>query len=146
MPSDFGRPFQILIVDDGPGDVLLIREAIEDSRFICAISVAANGAEAMEVLKGAVAKGEALPDLVLLDLNMPRMNGREVLKAMKADASLSRIPVVVLTCSDVERDVHGAYELGAQGFITKPPDVDQLFKAIHGAQNYWFAVVRSPLR
>lgn len=139
-------PFQILLVEDEPGDVDLIKIALAEGRFICRVSTARNGVEAMEFLSKAPGLHDAAPtpDLVLLDLNMPLMNGKEVLRAMKADAKLAHIPVVVLTTSDVERDVLASYDLGAAGFVTKPLDMEQLFRAIHGIEEYWFGVVRCP--
>lgn len=146
MQQDQVEPFEILIVDDEPGDVELIRSAIVEGRFICRTHVAEDGVEAMAFLRkeGAKFADAVTPDLVLLDLNMPRMTGREVLAAMREADHLARIPVVVLTTSDVERDVLQAYDLGASGFVTKPVDIDNLFRAIHGIQDYWFGVVRKP--
>jgi CheY-like chemotaxis protein len=146
MQDFLTEPFQILIVDDEPGDVELIRAAIVEGRFICRIHVVRDGVEAMAFLRRTdPAHAQVpVPDLVLLDINMPRMNGREVLKAMKADAVLARIPVVMVTTSDVERDIMAAYDLGASGFVTKPVDIEDLFRAIHGIQEYWFGVVRRP--
>lgn len=142
MTSDL---FNILLVDDEPGDIELTKLALADSQFRCQVTVAENGKEAMAVLRkeGAYANAPT-PDLMLLDLNMPQMNGREVLKQMKADAALSTVPVVVLTTSDVERDVVATYGLGASGYITKPVDIEDLFQAIHAVEVYWFSVVRRP--
>lgn len=139
-------PFEILLVDDAPGDVELARLALTEGRFLCNVTVAVNGREALAALRRSEPRfrDAPMPDLILLDLNMPQMNGREVLAEMKNDPALAHIPVVVLTTSDVERDVIASYSLGAAGFVTKPVDVDQLFKAIHGVQEYWFAVVRCP--
>ncbi|EME71342.1 CheY-like receiver protein [Paramagnetospirillum caucaseum] len=139
-------PFEVLIVDDEPGDVELIRSAIVEGRFTCRTHVACDGVEAMAFMRkeGPAYAAAATPDLVLLDLNMPRMTGREVLAAMQSTGHLARIPVVVLTTSDVERDVLQAYDLGASGFVTKPVDIEQLYTAIHGIQDYWFGVVRKP--
>ena len=139
-------PFEVLIVDDEPGDIELIRSAIVEGRFICRTHVARDGVEAMAFMRkdGPDFAEAVTPDLVLLDLNMPRMTGREVLAAMQSTDHLARIPVVVLTTSDVERDVLQAYDLGASGFVTKPVDIEQLFNAIHGIQDYWFGVVRKP--
>lgn len=140
-------PFHILIVDDGPGDVHLIKAAITEGRFLCRASVATDGVEAMAFLrKEGPAHAEATrPDLILLDLNMPRMDGREVLKAVKADPHLASIPVVVMTTSDVESDILTSYNLGAAGFVTKPVGIDELFKAVHLIEDYWIGLVRSPL-
>ncbi|MBI5162887.1 MAG: response regulator [Magnetospirillum sp.] len=141
------EPFNILLVDDQPGDIELTRMAIAEGRFVCKTAIAKDGVEAMSYLRKEPPFANAVdPDLVLLDLNMPRMNGREVLQAMKADPVLARIPVVVLTTSDVERDVLSSYDLGAAGFVTKPVDVTRLFEAIHGIQDYWFGVVTNPGR
>ncbi len=139
-------PFEILIVDDEPGDVELIRSAIEEGRFYCRIHVVNDGVEAMAYLRreGPNYMEAVCPDLVLLDLNMPRMTGREVLAAMQTEEQLSRIPVVILTTSDVERDVLQAYELGAAGFVTKPVDIERLYEAVHGVQEYWFGLMRKP--
>ncbi len=146
MQQNQVAPFEVLIVDDEPGDVELIRSAIHDGRFICRTHVASDGVEAMAFMRkeGPAYQDAVTPDLVLLDLNMPRMTGREVLAAMQSTDHLARIPVVVLTTSDVERDVLQAYDLGASGFVTKPVDIEQLFNAIHGIQDYWFGVVRKP--
>ena len=141
------EPFEILIVDDEPGDVQLIRTAIIEGRFICNISVARNGVEALSFLRReAPSHTDAVtPDLVLLDLNMPKLSGYDVLKSVQADPDLARIPVVVLTTSEAERDVFQSYDLGASGFVTKPVDIERLFTAIHGVQDYWFGVVRKPI-
>lgn len=141
------EPFDILIVDDEPGDVQLIRTAIIEGRFVCRTHMARDGIEAMAFLRNEPPDYTAAvtPDLILLDLNMPRMNGYDVLKAIQQDAKLARIPVVVVTTSDAERDVFLSYDLGASGFVTKPVDIEQLFPAIHGVQDYWFGVVRKPV-
>lgn len=145
MVGTNAAPFQILLVDDEPGDIRLTKLALAEGRFLCNVTTAGNGLEAMAVMRKEAGHDEApTPDLVLLDLNMPQMNGREVLQAMKTDPVLARIPVVVLTTSDIERDIVSSYDLGAHGFVTKPVDMEQLFRAIHGIQEYWFSVVRRP--
>jgi CheY-like chemotaxis protein len=140
--------FNILIVDDEPGDVDLVKLALAEGRFLCNTFVTINGKEAMSFLRKEEPRfADAIsPDLVLLDLNMPQMNGKEVLRAMKADPALASIPVVVLTTSDVERDIVASYDLGAAGYIAKPVDMDQLFEAIHSVEEYWFSAVRRPPR
>ncbi|HLN23578.1 MAG TPA: response regulator [Patescibacteria group bacterium] len=135
------HPFHILIVDDEPGDVHLIKTAITEGRFLCQASIAKDGVEAMAFL---AQEDAARPDLILLDLNMPRMDGREVLKALKADARLSSIPVVVMTTSDVESDILTSYHLGAAGFVTKPVGIEELFQAVHLIEDYWIGLVRCP--
>ncbi len=138
------EPFNVLIVDDEPGDVTLIKLALREGRFLCRVDVAVNGRQAMAMLNRTTPEyaDQPTPDLVLLDLNMPQMNGKEVLEAMKSDPRLGCIPVVVLTTSDVERDIATSYCLGAAGFVTKPVDMDQMFRAIHGIEDYWFGIVR----
>ncbi|MBF0560570.1 MAG: response regulator [Alphaproteobacteria bacterium] len=137
--------FEILLVEDEPGDAELVKLALAQGRFTCRATVAENGCAAMSILrKEAPYQAVPTPDLVLLDLNMPLMNGREVLKAMKADPILVVIPVVVFTTSETERDVLASFQLGAAGFITKPLDVQEIFNVIHSVEEYWFAVVRCP--
>ena len=135
--------FDVLIVDDEPGDVDLTRMALTQGPFQCQIHVANNGADAMDYLTSTAG---SLPDLMILDMNMPRKNGQEVLAEMKANPALAAVPVVVLTTSDAEVDVMAAYKLGASGFLTKPVDPDAFFKMILGVQQYWFGLVRRPLR
>ena len=138
------HPFEVLIVDDEPGDVELIKMALAEGRFLCNVSVAVNGEAAMEFLRQSQHGSTPTPDIILLDLNMPRKGDKEVLKEMKADGDLSAIPVVVLTTSDVERDVIASYQLGAAGYVTKPVDADSLFAVVRGVKDYWFGVVRIP--
>lgn len=136
-------PFHILLAEDLPADAGLVRAALREGRFYCSLDVVEDGEQALAYLRGERPGGRR-PDLVLLDLNLPRMNGREVLAAMKADPDLRLIPVVVLTTSDVERDIEASYSLGAVGFVTKPLDVMEFFQAIHAIEDYWFTVVRRP--
>ncbi|HIJ62851.1 MAG TPA: response regulator [Rhodospirillaceae bacterium] len=145
MSADNESNFHILIVDDDPGDVELIKLALQEARLLCTASVANNGEEAMAFLRQQPPYADQpVPDLVLLDLNMPRKNGKEVLAEMKDDLGLSTIPVVVLTTSDTERDVVASYQLGAAGYVVKPVDIDELINIIRGIGNYWFSVVRLP--
>lgn len=145
MPLGDRTAYQVLVVDDEPGDVELIRLALAESPYRCHVTSAGNGREALDFLRGQRAASKASsPDLMLLDLNMPQMNGREVLREMKADPDLAHIPVVVLTTSVVERDVLASYSLGASGFVTKPMDMDEFFRAIRGVEEYWFGTVRRP--
>jgi CheY-like chemotaxis protein len=140
-----GTTYEVLIVDDEPGDVELVRLALAAGPFHCNATVAANGEEAMKAMRQQPPyQSKARPDLVLLDLNMPQKGGKEVLSEMKADPALAAIPVVVLTTSDVERDIVASYRLGAAGYLAKPIDTETLFKAIRGITEYWFSVVRRP--
>ena len=136
-------PFHILLAEDLPADAGLVRAALREGRFYCSLDVVEDGEQALAYLRGEL-PGARRPDLLLLDLNLPRLNGREVLRAIKADPDLHLIPVVVLTTSDVERDVEASYSLGAAGFVTKPLDVLEFFQAIHAIEDYWFTVVRRP--
>lgn len=136
-------PFHILLAEDLPADAGLVRAALQEGRFYCTLDVVEDGEQALAYLRGQMPNARR-PDLVLLDLNLPRMCGREVLRAMKEDEVLRTIPVVVLTTSDVERDVEASYSLGAVGFVTKPLDVSEFFQAIHAIEDYWFTVVRLP--
>jgi len=140
------NPFDILLVEDEPADANLVRAALKEGKVFCNLHHAEDGIEALAFLRR---QGEAYrtaphPDMILLDLNMPRMNGREFLAAVKADPALQAIPVVVLTTSDVERDVVASYQLGAAGYITKPVDMDQFIDAIRQIGNYWFTLTRLP--
>jgi len=139
--------FQVLLVEDDPGDVELAKLALAQCAYPCQVTVAVNGKDAMAALRKLPPRADApAPDLVLLDLNMPQMNGLEVLAEMHADPALAGIPVVVLTTSDVEQDVVASHDLGAAGFVTKPVDLDQLFQLVHSIAEYWFGTVRRPRR
>lgn len=139
-------PFEILLVEDEPADAHLVKVSLRESRVLSRLHHVFDGVEAFEFLRR---QGERFaeaprPDLILLDLNMPRMNGREFLAAIKQDDDLRHIPVVILTTSDVERDVVATYQLGAGGYIVKPVDMEQFIKAIRQLEEYWFALVRLP--
>lgn len=139
------HPFDILLVEDEPADANLVRAALKAGKVLCNLHHAVDGVEALDFLhKKGPFSTVPTPDLILLDLNMPRMNGREFLAAAKADEVLDSIPVVVLTTSDVERDIVTSYKLGAAGYITKPVDMEQFIDAIRQIGNYWFALARLP--
>lgn len=145
MLAENSQPFDILLVEDEPADAHLVRSALKENKVLCNMSVVQDGVEALAYLRREGQYQDAvLPDLILLDLNMPRMNGREFLSVVKADEELKTIPVVVLTTSDVERDVVASYKLGAAGYITKPVDMDQFIDAIRQLDNYWFVLARLP--
>lgn len=139
------KPFHILLVEDSPADVLLTKEALADSKLLVELHVAENGMEAMEFLRHIGAYSEApTPDLVLLDLNLPLKDGREVLAEVKADPHLRSIPVVVLTTSQAEEDVLRAYGLHANCYITKPVDFESFVNVVRSIQQFWFSIVTLP--
>lgn len=139
-------PFDILLVEDEPSDAHLVKMAIQENKIWCHLHHVVDGVEALAYLhkEGETYAQAVRPDLILLDLNMPRMNGREFLAAIKADPNLAMIPVVVLTTSEVERDVVASYRLGAASYITKPVDIEQFIDAIRQLDQYWFTLVRLP--
>ena len=138
--------FTILLVEDEPADAHLVKTALSENHILADLRHVVDGRDALEYLRrqGPRFAGAPRPDLILLDLNMPRMDGRECLSALKQDPHLSDIPVVVLTTSEVERDVLASYTLGAAGFITKPMDVLKFMAAIRDLGVYWFDLVRLP--
>jgi len=139
------RPIEILLVEDSPGDADLARETLAESKVRNALHVVGDGEEAMAFLRhtGRYA-GTPHPDLVLLDLNLPKKSGREVLAEMKGDATLRRIPVVVLTVSKAEEDILKAYDLHANCFITKPIDLLQFVKVVKAIEDFWLTIVKLP--
>ena len=139
------RPIEILLVEDNPGDVRLTREIFKAARIRNIIHTVEDGVEAMEYLRnqGKYAD-EARPDLILLDLNLPRKDGREVLAEIKMDDELKRIPVVVLTISKAEEDILKTYSLHANCYITKPVDLDQFIKVVASIEDFWLSVVKLP--
>jgi chemotaxis family two-component system response regulator Rcp1 len=139
------RPFHILLVEDSPADVLLTREALSDSKLLVELHVAENGRDAMNFLRRTGSYlGVPTPDLVLLDLNLPLKDGREVLSEVKADPELRSIPVVVLTTSQAEEDVLRAYGLHANCYITKPVDFESFVNVVRSIQQFWFSIVTLP--
>ncbi|MEH1840273.1 MAG: response regulator [Nostoc sp.] len=138
-------PIEVLLVEDNPGDAQLTRIALEDSKISIHLNVVEDGVEAMAFLRKQEKYVEAAhPDIVLLDLNLPRKDGREVLAEIKADENLRRIPVVILTTSQAEEDILKAYNLCANCYITKPVDFDQFVKIVQSIENFWFAIVKLP--
>ena len=136
------KPVEILLVEDSPTDVLLAREALETSRILNNLHVVSDGVEAMAFLHGeGKYKTAPRPTIILLDLNLPRMDGREVLHAIKNDEKLKRIPVVVLTTSKSEADVMKAYGLHANCYIVKPVCFESFAEVVKSLENFWFAVV-----
>ena len=139
------KHIEILLVEDSPADVLITREALSEAKVINTIHVAENGVEALEFLRrqGRFASAPR-PDLILLDLNLPRKNGREVLTEIKDDPELRSIPVVVLTTSRAEEDILKSYHLHANCYVIKPVEFDNFAKAVQSIQNFWFSVVTLP--
>ena len=143
-----GSTVTILIADDDPDDRLLIKEALEEAHFDCPIEFFTDGVDLLDYLhgRGEYARRPAalLPGLLFLDLNMPRMDGREALQKIKQDPHLRRIPVVVLTTSSSEEDVFRLYDLGVNSFITKPANFDTLVKIMESIAGYWLGIVALP--
>jgi CheY-like chemotaxis protein len=137
----------VLLVEDDPGDVLLIREAFEDNKVRNRLHVVADGVEALAFLRREGEHAEApQPDLVLLDLNLPRKDGREVLAEVKGDDALQHIPVVVLTTSKAEEDVLRSYKLHANAYVTKPVDFDRFIDVVRQIDEFFVTVVKLPKR
>ena len=140
-----GRPIQILLVEDNPGDVRLTIEALKEGKVSNNLSVARDGVEALSFLRREGSHGNAArPDLILLDLNLPKKDGREVLAEIKEDSRLRRIPVVVLTTSKAEEDILRTYDLHANCYITKPVDLEQFISVVRSIDDFWLSVVRLP--
>jgi CheY-like chemotaxis protein len=138
-------PVEILLVEDDPGDVLITREAIESSKVANRLSVVSNGEEALQFLRGEEPFADApRPGLVLLDLNLPRLDGREVLARMKSDPNLRRIPVVVLTTSSSDEDIVRSYDLHANAYVTKPVDFDQFMSVVRQIDQFFVSIVTLP--
>jgi two-component system, chemotaxis family, response regulator Rcp1 len=139
------RAVEILLVEDNPGDVRLTREALREGKVRNNLHVAADGVEAGQFLRREGKFANAVrPDLILLDLNLPRKDGREVLEDIKSDPALRHIPVVVLTSSQAEQDILRAYELHANCYVTKPVDLDQFIHVVHSIEDFWFTIVKLP--
>jgi CheY-like chemotaxis protein len=140
-----GRPIEILLVDDDPGDTLITTEALQHSKVTNNLHSVANGEEALAYLRREDPYADAVrPDLVLLDLNLPRRDGREVLAEVKADDDLRRIPVVVLTTSQAEEDIVRSYDLHANAYVTKPVDFERFVQVVRSIDDFYFTIVRLP--
>ena len=138
-----GVPIEILLVEDNPGDARLTREALRDAKVRNRLHVAADGVDALAFLRregkhAAVPK----PDLILLDLNLPKKDGREVLDEIKRDDRLRHIPVVILTTSQAERDIAESYRLRANAYVTKPVDLEQFLKVVQSIEHFWLEIVK----
>ena len=141
------RQIEVLLVEDDPGDVMMTREAFQDYKLHNELHVVSDGAEAMAFLRQeGEYVGRPRPDLVLLDLNLPRMDGRQVLEAIKSDPELASIPVVVLTTSENEDDVLRSYSLHANAYVTKPVDFQRFIEVVRQIDDFFVTVVRLPRR
>lgn len=147
MKKEYGKAVDILLVEDNPGDVELIRESLSEGKMRNEMHVVEDGIDAMKFLHKQGKYGEApCPDLVLLDLNLPKKSGREVLQEIKSDPQLKFIPVVVLTSSKAEEDIVKSYNLHANCYITKPVDFDQFMQVVKSIEDFWLTVVKLPCK
>jgi two-component system, chemotaxis family, response regulator Rcp1 len=138
-------PIEVLLVEDSPGDVRLTREAFKDAKVHINLNVASDGVEAMAFLRRAGSHANApRPDLILLDLNLPKKDGREVLTELKEDPAFRSIPVVILTTSASEADIHGSYQNHANCYITKPVGLEGFLKVVKSIDSFWLSVVKLP--
>jgi chemotaxis family two-component system response regulator Rcp1 len=145
MHNELAKPIEVLLVEDNAGDIRLTEEAFKEGKIRLNLSVARDGVEAMAFLrKEGSFVHTARPDLVLLDLNLPRKDGREVLREMKNDPRLLRIPVVVLTTSESDEDILDTYGFHANCYITKPVDIDQFVRVVKLIEEFWFVVAKIP--
>jgi CheY-like chemotaxis protein len=145
MKNENGTPVEVLLVEDNPGDVRLTREALKEGKVRNNLSVVGDGVEALAFLHREGNYSSApRPDIILLDLNLPRKDGRQVLAEVKADPELRRIPVVVLTTSKAEEDILKTYELHANCFITKPVDFEHFIKVVQSIESFWLTIVQLP--
>ena len=145
MVPELLKPIEILLVEDNPGDVRLTKEALKEAKVINNLTVLKDGVEALAFLRqeGPYAAAKR-PHLILLDLNLPRKDGREVLAQIKADDALRRIPVVVLTTSEDEQDVLKSYNLHANCYVTKPVDLERFIKVVRSIEHFWLGIVVLP--
>ncbi len=147
METQNGKEVEILLVEDNPADVRLTQDALREIKVRNTLHVVNDGVVAMEFLRGENDYADSpRPDLILLDLNLPRKDGREVLEEIKNDPQLRRIPVVILTTSDAEQDVLKSYDLHANCYVTKPVDMDSFISVVGSVEDFWFSVVKLPLK
>ena len=145
MNPGVSNPIEILLVEDNPGDVRLIKEVFKDAKIYNTMQVAYDGEAAMEILRRNDGN-TSFPDLILLDLNLPKKDGREVLREIKGDDCLKCIPVVILTTSNAEEDLIETYKMNANCYITKPVDLDQFINVVKSIENFWLSIVKLPTR
>lgn len=145
MAAKQSRAAEVLLVEDNPADVRLTQEAFKDGRVLVNLTVAVDGVEALDILQRTGPHADkARPDLILLDLNLPKKNGREVLEQIKADDDLKRIPVIVMTTSKAEQDIYKAYNLNANCYVTKPVDLDDFLNVVRSIEDFWLTIVTLP--
>jgi two-component system response regulator len=145
MENSTANSIDILIVEDNAGDARLIKEVFNENKVFNSLHFVNDGVEAMDFLYGkGKYKGMAKPDLIILDLNLPRKDGRQVLAEIKTDDSLKHIPVVIMTISQAEEDILRSYNLHANCYVTKPIDLNQFSKVIRSIENFWFTIVKLP--
>lgn len=140
-----GRPAEFLLVEDNPGDVRLTQEALRESKVRNNLSIVGDGQEALAFLRREGRYADApRPDVILLDLNLPKKDGREVLADIKADPSLKRIPVVIITSSEAEQDIVKSYDLHVNCYVSKPMDLDQFVRVVQSIETFWLTIVKLP--
>ena len=140
-----GKPIEILLIEENPADVRLTVEVLKETKDRNTLTVAADGVEALDLLRRTGRYTHAVrPDLILLDLDLPKKNGKQVLAEIKADADLKRIPVVILTSSKAEEDIVKSYNLYANCYVTKPVDLEQFVKVVKSIENFWLTIVKLP--
>jgi len=140
-----GHPIDILLVEDNPGDVRLTREALKEGKVLNELHVVGDGEEALAFMRREGKHAQAVrPDLILLDLNLPKKDGREVLAEIKEDPALRRIPVVILTVSKAEEDIIKTYDLHANCYITKPVELEQFIQVVRSIEDFWLCIVKLP--
>ncbi len=145
MAQESGAPIEILLVEDNPGDVRLTQEAVREAKIRNTLNVVNDGEQAIAYVRRQGEYAERpRPDLILLDLNLPRKDGREVLQDLKSDPDLHRIPVVVLTSSEAEQDILSTYDLYANAYVTKPVDLEQFMHVVSSIQDFWLNIVKLP--
>jgi CheY-like chemotaxis protein len=145
MGNTILNSIDILVVEDNPGDARLIKEVLNDNKVYSSLYIVNDGVEAMNFLhQEGKYKDVSIPDLIILDLNLPRKDGREVLAEIKADNKLKHIPIVIMTISQAEEDILKSYNLHANCFITKPIDLNQFIKVVKSIEDFWFSIVKLP--
>ena len=139
------RPIEILLVEDNPGDVRLTQEVFREGRLANQLHIARDGVEALALLHREAPHAQAVrPDLILLDLNLPRKDGRELLAEIKTDPALRQIPVIILTTSSADQDILKAYDLHANCYLTKPVDLEEFIRVVRSIEDFWLALVKLP--